>query len=67
MQNVNNQLMHFQESFMELLYAHDDLTIIQEKLSIFYDHPVLANWLKLFDLSMLEVAARMTQHWGKKA
>jgi len=66
MQKMNDQLMHFQESFMELLHSNDDLNTIQKELAVFHDHPVLSDWLKSFTPAMLEVAARMTQHWGKK-
>jgi hypothetical protein len=67
MQEINDQLMDFQEFLMETLYSHDNVDLIQEKLKPYYTNPLVARWVQLFTPSMLEVAARMTQHWGKKA
>lgn len=67
MQEINDQLMDFQEFLMETLYSCDDVEVIQEKLKTFYNDPIVAYWIQCFTPSMLEVAARMTQHWGKKA
>jgi len=66
MPETNNQLMNFQEFLMETLYSNDDIDLIKKKLKAFNNDPLVANWLKDFSPSMLEVAARMTQHWAKK-
>jgi len=67
MKETIDHLMSFQESFMEILYATDDIEIIQNKLEIYHDDPFVGTWIKALTPQMLEVAARMTQHWGKKA
>lgn len=67
MQKVNDHLMDFQEFLMETLYSEDNVEILQQKLEAFHSNPLVASWIQSFTPSMLEVAARMTQHWGKKA
>lgn len=66
MHNTNDQLMEFQEFIMQTFYTASDATNIQEKLRNYSCDPAINHWLSTLTLPMLEVAARMTQHWGVK-
>lgn len=66
MKITNDYLMQFQEFFMDTLYSHDDVETIQKKLKDYQADPAIKNWIATLTPHMLEVAARMTQHWGKK-
>jgi len=66
MKNVQKQLMEFQEFLLETLYSNNDITTIQKKLEVICNNSLFEKWLQSLNPSMLEVAARMTQHWGKK-
>lgn len=67
MSDCEDERMIFQELLMETLYTHNDVSIIRKQFSAYTQDPVLGNWLINQDSDMLEVAARMVQHWGKKA
>lgn len=66
MSEISNHLMNFQEFLLHTLYESDDAKLIQQKLKNYTADPVLAKWLSELEPEMLEVAARMLQHWGRK-
>ena len=66
MNETCDHLMSFQEFLLDTLYTFNDVKIIQEKLEQYQNDPLLMNWIKFMSPHMLEVAARMTQHWGKR-
>ena len=65
MQETNDQLMDFQEFLLETFYSENKADILQQKLATFDCSPLIINWIESFTPSMLEVAARMIQHWGE--
>lgn len=68
MKCTNDELEVWQNFLLDTLYSHNDAHKIQEQLSFSsIQNPVLLNWVRSVNLDMLEVAARMTQHWAKKA
>jgi len=67
MNKTHDHLMDFQEFLLDTLYTHDDVKTIQQKLEQYQNDPILLNWITTLSPHMLEVAARMLQHWGKKS
>lgn len=65
MQFQHEHLTDFQEIFMDTLFKFDDPVTIQQKLNSEQLNPIIRNWLTSLEPHMLEVASRMTQHWGK--
>lgn len=60
------ELMCLQEFLLDTLYTHTNVETIQSLLKNYRGNPSYEKWLRSLDPSMLEVAARMTQAWGKK-
>lgn len=56
-------LLDFQEFLLKVLYESDDPQQIMTQLEAYKHHPIWGQWLAQFDPGMIEVAARMTQHW----
>ncbi|KTD62278.1 hypothetical protein Lsan_1811 [Legionella santicrucis] len=63
----NEELIAFQELLMETFYNCNDAELVQVQLNSSIQNPVLLNWSSNLNLDMLEVAARMVQHWGIKS
>ncbi|KGP62405.1 hypothetical protein EP47_08295 [Legionella norrlandica] len=66
MDSKNDQLMAFQEFLLETLYTCMDVQEIKQRLISYPENYDLLLWLKHLDPEMVEVAARMVQHWGIK-
>lgn len=67
MKFTNDELIAFQEFLMETFYTCNDAHLIQAQLNSSIQNPVLLDWSTNLNLDMLEVAARMVQHWGIKS
>ena len=67
MKCTKDELSSFQEILLDILYNYDDINIIQQQLNYSVKNPVLLAWSSNLNPGMLEVAARMVQHWGIKS
>jgi hypothetical protein len=67
MSKTHDHLMNFQEFLLDTFYKHTDVDTIQHKLEQYNNDAIMQNWVTTLSPEMLEVAARMTQHWGKKS
>lgn len=47
-------------------HTSSDVHIIQQQLNASIQNPVIQAWVNTLAPDMLEVAARMVQHWGVK-
>jgi hypothetical protein len=62
-----DELMEFQEWLMDLFYTTSDIDFIRQQFATANHSATLTNWLNSHSPEMLDVAARMTQHWGRKS
>ena len=67
MRCTKDELSSFQEFLLDTLYTYDDINIIQQQLNCSVKNSFLLAWSFSIDPDMLEVAARMVQHWGIKS